>query len=113
MIPSESQMREFVLEALRKVPVNNADFTNFWYAHIEELDEEGNPIWINSFAQALPVLNHTLAIAYLVNRWGEGMGAMREEGVIALYKFIKEHEEIFSEDAAYKRFREEIAENSN
>ena len=106
MIPSESQMREFVLEALRKVPVNNADFTNFWYAHIEELDEEGNPIWINSFAQALPVLNHTLAIAYLVNRWGEGMGAMREEGVIALYKFIKEHEEVFFPDAAHKRLKE-------
>lgn len=110
---NESQMREYVSSALQKVPVNPHDFTQFWYAHIEEMDEEGNPLWINSFAQALPVLNHTLAVAYLVNRWGEGMGAMREEGVIALYKFIQANEEVFSEDAAYKRFREEIAENSN
>jgi hypothetical protein len=110
---NESQMRGFVEEALRNVALNAHDFTQWWYAHIEEVDEEGNSLWINSFSQALPILNHTLAIAYLVNRWGEGMGAMREEGVIALYKFIKEHEEIFSEDAAYKRFREEIAQNSN
>ena len=103
---SESQMRGYVLEAIRKVPVNNADFTNFWYAHIEEMDEEGNSLWINSFSQALPILNHTLAIAYLVNRWGEGMGAMREEGVIALYKFIKEHEEVFFPDAAHQRLKE-------
>ena len=103
---NESQMRKYVLEAIRKVPVNNADFTNFWYAHIEEVDEEGNSLWINSFSEALPVLNHTLAVAYLVNRWGEGMGAMREEGVIALYKFIKEHEEVFFPDAAHQRLKE-------
>ena len=103
---NESQMRKFVEEALRNVALNAHDFTQWWYAHIEEVDEEGNSLWMNSFSEALPVLNHTLAIAYLVNRWGEGMGAMREEGVIALYKFIKEHEEVFFPDAAHQRLKE-------
>ena len=98
---NKSQMRKFVEEALRNVALNAHDFTQWWYAHIEEVDEEGN-----SFSEALPVLNHTLAVAYLVNRWGEGMGAMREEGVIALYKFIKEHEEVFFSDAAHQRLKE-------
>ena len=103
---NESQMRKFVSEALRNVALNAHDFTQWWYAYIEEVDEEGNSLWMNSFSEALPVLNHTLAVAYLVNRWGEGMGAMREEGVIALYKFIKEHEEVFFPDAAHQRLKE-------
>lgn len=98
---NKSQMRKFVEEALRNVALNAHDFTQWWYAYIEEVDEEGN-----SFSEALPVLNHTLAVAYLVNRWGEGIGAMREEGVIALYKFIKEHEEVFFPDAAHQRLKE-------
>ena len=106
MIPSEQQMRKFVEEALRNVPLDNAEFTTFWYDHIYEKDEEGIPLWTNAFSEALPILNHTLAVAYLVNRWGEGIGAMREEGVIALYKFIKEHEEVFFPDAAHKRLKE-------
>ena len=103
---NESQMRKFVSEALRNVALNAHDFTQWWYAYIEEVDEEGNSLWMNYFSEALPVLNHTLAVAYLVNRWGEGMGAMREEGVIALYKFIKEHEEVFFPDAAHQRLKE-------
>ena len=106
---SESQMRGFVSESLQNVPVNPMDFTAFWYEHIKEEDELGNPLWVKSIAEALPILNHTLSCAYLVSRWGgEGMGAMREEGVIALYKFICLNEELFSIDAAYKHFREEI-----
>jgi len=103
---NESQMRKFVEEELRNVALNAHDFTSWWYAHIEECDEEGSPLWVNAFSEALPILNHTLAVAYLVNRWGEGMGAMREEGVIALYKFIKEHEEVFFPDAAHQRLKE-------
>ena len=104
---NESQMRKFVEEALRNVALNAHDFTQWWYAYIEEVDEKGNSLWMNSFSEALPVLNHTLAVAYLVNRWGKGgMGAMREEGVIALYKFIKEHEEVFFPDAAHQRLKE-------
>lgn len=103
---NESQMRKFIEKALRNIAVNPHDFTTFWYDHIYEKDEEGIPLWTNAFSEALPILNHTLAVAYLVNRWGEGMGAMREEGVIALFKFIKEHEEVFFPDAAHKRLKE-------
>jgi len=107
MIPSESQMRGYVFEAIRNIEINAHDFTRWWYDYIyEKSEEDGTYLWTNPFSEALPILNHTLAIAYLVNRWGEGMGAMREEGVIALYKFIKEHEEVFFPDAAHQRLKE-------